>query len=84
MAFLTDTNSQTGHPLFNFANTLAKRARRLGQRKQLRRLLKLDDHLLRDVGLTRDQVLRSLESTSSVDAATKLQRLSLSRPGPWM
>ena len=84
MAFLTDTKTQSGHPLFNFADTLAKRASRFGQRKHLRRLLKLDDHLLRDIGVTRDQVLRTLEAPSSEDAATSLQRLSLSRPGPWM
>ncbi len=84
MAFLTDSKTQTGHPLLNFADGIAKRARRAGQRKHLRRLLKLEDHLLRDIGLTRDQVLRTLESSHSVDAATELQRMSISRPGPWM
>lgn len=84
MAFLTDTKTQSGHPLFNFADRVAKRARRLGQHKQLRHLLKLDDHLLRDIGVTREEVQRRLEPSNSADAATELQRLSLTRPGPWM
>jgi uncharacterized protein YjiS (DUF1127 family) len=84
MAFLTDTKPASGHPLFSFADTLAKRARRLAQRKHLSQLLKLDDHLLRDVGVSRDQVRRALESSNSVDVATEVHRVSLSRPGPWM
>ena len=84
MAYCNDTSAPTGHPLFNLAEALKKRAERLAERRGLKRMLDLDDHLLRDVGMTRDQVRRSLQKNSPWDAASDLHRLSLTQRTPWM
>lgn len=84
MAFLTDTKAPTGHPLFHLADRLTKRVQAQALRKSLTRVLKLDDHLLKDIGLTRDQVQRTLTMPPARDAETELHRLSLMQHAPWM
>ena len=84
MAHFTEQNRQLGHPLLEFAERIARRALRRKARRELKSLLRQDDYLLRDVGLTRDQVQRALEAPASRDAAEELHRLTLTRPAPWM
>ena len=84
MAFMNDTHTPSGHPLFQLADALRGRSLRRRSKSGLRGMLQLDDHLLRDIGVTRDQVKRAIETPSSRDAADELRRMSLSRPGPWM
>lgn len=84
MAYLSDSKAPSGHPLFDLANRLVWRSQRATERRGLKKMLDLDDHLLRDVGVTRDQVRRALNAPNAQDAATELQRLSLLRRTPWM
>ena len=84
MAFLSDTKAPAGHPLFHLADKLAQRSRLQAYRKSLRAVLKLDDHLLKDIGVSRDQVYRALETPDARDAEARLHRLSLSQASPWM
>ncbi len=84
MAYLTDTKAPTGHPLFHLADRLAKRTQVAAYRKSLARILKLDDHMLKDIGVTRDQVRRTLNAPRARDAEVELQKLSLMQYSPWM
>lgn len=73
--------ANTGHPLFELSNKLTARIRARRQRKSLATLNELDEHLLRDVGLTREDVSRTLAQPLSVDATTELHRLAYLSPG---
>ncbi|MDA8585410.1 DUF1127 domain-containing protein [Rhodobacteraceae bacterium] len=84
MAFLTDQDQSSGHPLFELADRLLKRRLRFKARKQLNHVLELDDRLLDDVGVTRSDVQRALNQTLSQDAATQLYQSSLGRHARWM
>ncbi len=68
---------RTGHPLTDLSNKLTARIAARRQRRQLKSLSHLDDHVLRDIGLTRGDVARTLSQPLSVDAHTELHRLAL-------
>jgi len=70
---------QTGHPLFRFADSIVKRATALKNRRDLRKLLSLQDHLLDDVGVNRSDIQRIVDLPLSHDAATELYQISLGR-----
>ncbi len=84
MAHLTETRALAGHPLFNLADALTGLRQRARNRRDTRKLLELNEHMLRDVGFTRDQVQEALQAPASQDASEALRRLALQRRGPWM
>lgn len=75
----TTTNTSTGHPIHELGNRLADRIRRRRRRRGFKRLLDLDDHMLRDIGVTHAEVQIAAGLPVSVDAATELRRMSLER-----
>lgn len=79
MAYTTFDNSRFGHPIAELAGSLLDRMQRTRRRKALKTLLELDDHLLRDIGVTRDEIEATMQLPLSVDAATELRRISLER-----
>lgn len=79
----TDT-LRTGHPIHHLANGLIERVRRIRRRRSFKRLLDLDDALLKDIGVTRGEVEIAAGLPSSVDAATELRRMSLERRRRYM
>ncbi|MBT8459876.1 MAG: DUF1127 domain-containing protein [Boseongicola sp.] len=76
--------ANTGHPLFELSNKLTARIRARRQRKALATLKELDKHLLQDVGLTREDVSRTLARPLSVDATTELHRIAYLSSGRHM
>ena len=50
------------------------------KRRQLRRLEQLDDHILMDIGLTRDEVVRVQHLPLDVDPVWELMRQDRVRP----
>ena len=74
----TDTIA-SGHPIHHLANTLVNRLRQMRRRRGFTRLLDLDDHMLKDIGVTRGEVELAVQLPKSVDAATELRRMSLER-----
>lgn len=84
MAHITDNKPAFGHPLFHLADALVGLRRRSREKKGLTTLSGSDDHALRELGMTRDQVQDVLQARSSQDAADALRRLSLERRAPWM
>jgi uncharacterized protein YjiS (DUF1127 family) len=50
------------------------------KRRQLRRLEQLDDHILMDIGLTRDELLRVQHLPLDVDPVWELMRQDRMRP----
>ena len=73
-----------GHPLLSFATRVADRARQIRHRRKLKRLMDLDDHMLKDVGVTRGEIEIATGLPLSVDAATELRRMSLERRQQFM
>lgn len=51
----------------------------IDRRRSFKRLLDLDDHMLRDIGVTRHEVEHAAGLPLSRDAGSELQRLALSR-----
>ena len=84
MAYTTDNKAPLGHPLFHLADALVGLRQRSRSRHETEKLLSLNDHMLRDVGVSRDQVEEALQSPASQDASEALQRLALKKRGPWM
>ena len=68
-----------GHPIANWAKTVSRVMRERRRRKGFKRLLDLDDALLKDIGVMRSEVLHCAHLPLSSDAATELRRISLSR-----
>lgn len=68
-----------GHPLINYARRLTKERSRINQRKEMRELSQLDDHLLDDIGLTRSDVDAVLALPKNLDTGRELRRLSQQR-----
>ena len=77
MSFNQHTARHHGHPLAQLADALATRIAARKERKSLRKLLDLDAHMLRDIGLTESDVAETLNQPLSIDAATELHRISL-------
>lgn len=84
MAYTTDNKAQLGHPLFHLAEALVGLKQRQRSRRETEKLLSLNDHMLRDMGVSRDQVNDALRAPASQDASEALRRLSLQKRGPWM
>lgn len=68
-----------GHPIHALSNSLLARLRQLGRRRKMKRLLDLDAHMLKDIGVTHAEVEIAVNMPLSVDAATELRRMSLER-----
>ena len=64
------------HPIADLADKLTDRIRSRRERRELHALQDLDDHLLKDVGLTRDDLERTLNLPQSIDASTELHRIA--------
>ncbi len=69
----------TGHPLFQLAERLASRVVQKRRRKGFNDMLALDDHMLNDIGVQRDEIEYVRRLPLSVDAATELRWISLER-----
>ena len=65
--------------LTNPMPALRKAIRHWRRRRQFRRLLDLDDHMLDDLGVTRAEVIDASYWPLSVNAAVELHRISLER-----
>lgn len=79
MSDFTHDNSAYGshrHPIADLADKLTDRIRSRRERRELLALQDLDDHLLKDVGLTRNDVERTLNLPRSIDASTELHRIA--------
>lgn len=50
----------SGHPIDHLAAALGERARQRKHRRQYRRMLDYDDHILRDIGISRDDIQSEL------------------------
>lgn len=69
----------TGHPIADLSRRLSERLRQRRDRRALRRITDLDDHLLRDIGVTRAEVELALSAPLTLDAGTELRRLANER-----
>jgi uncharacterized protein YjiS (DUF1127 family) len=78
---MTDTTHPrgAGNPLFALARSLADRRRNALHRKTVRRLLDLDDRILHDIGVTRDEARHAARQPLSVDPLLELHRSTLAR-----
>ena len=83
MAYTTDNKAPLGHPLFHLADALVGFRQRQSNRRETEKLALKSEHMLRDIGVTREQVQDVLSSPSSEDASEALRRISLERRGPW-
>ena len=79
MTFLDQDAPRTGHPINDWSDRLFSRLRQKRRRRGIRRLLDLDDNILKDIGVTRGEIEFATELPLSVDAATELRRISLER-----
>lgn len=79
MSDCTSNPTSFGHPLMNFATRVTERAAQMRRRRKLKRLMDLDDHMLKDVGVTRGEIQIATSLPLSADAATELRRMSLER-----
>ncbi len=75
----TTHTARAGHPLHQLSVSLAERIRQYRRRRGFKRLLDLDDHMLRDIGVTRAEVEIAANLPLSVDAGQELRRMSLER-----
>ena len=73
------THRSNGHPLVDLSNKLTTRINALRQRRKLGALVELEDHRLKDIGLTRGAIRRTLAQPLSVDATTELHRIAYLR-----
>ncbi len=76
---MNQSASRAGHPIQDLSNRLIDRIRQNRRRRGFKRLLDLDDHMLKDIGVTRGEVDIAVRLPKSVDAATELRRMSLER-----
>ena len=76
------SRATSGNPLNALARALEIRIGERRARKGISQMLDLDDHMLRDVGLTRNEIHRATHMPLSFDAATELHRISLARSRP--
>ncbi|MEP3279048.1 MAG: DUF1127 domain-containing protein [Stappiaceae bacterium] len=61
------------------ANVLMATWRNLSNRRRIRELYHLDDHILKDMGLTRTDITTALRSSIDVDPSISLQEISVQR-----
>ncbi len=66
-----------GHPLLDLSNKLTAMLRQRRKRRSLKTLLKLEDHILHDIGLSRDDIQDARTWPLSVDVETELRRATL-------
>lgn len=76
---MTTLTTNTTRPSPGFGRAVLTRLANLVRRRRLAPLLHLDDHMLRDMGITRDDVLRARSLPLSRDAGEELHRVMLSR-----
>jgi uncharacterized protein YjiS (DUF1127 family) len=78
---MTDTTlpRAAGHPLFALARSLAARRRNAARRRTVKRLLDLDDRILHDIGVTRDEARRAAGRPLDVDPLDELYRAARAR-----
>ena len=79
MTYFDRGRVQTGHPIHALSDRLFERLRQIRRRRGFSRLLDLDDHMLKDIGVTRGEVEIAASLPLSIDAATALRRMSLER-----
>ena len=77
--YIDSANRPTGHAIHHLADALAGRIRNRLLRRRFNTLLDLDDHMLDDIGVTRAEVETASRLPLSVNAATELRRMSLTR-----
>lgn len=68
------TQAETADRTFTFP-ALNRIVANWRKRRQLRQLEQLDDHVLMDIGLTRDELIRVQRSPIGVDPLTELLRV---------
>jgi uncharacterized protein YjiS (DUF1127 family) len=68
-----------GNPIFALARNLAERRRNAARRRTVKRLLDLDDRILHDIGVTRDEARLAAGQPLTVDPLDELYRAALSR-----
>jgi uncharacterized protein YjiS (DUF1127 family) len=80
---MTDTTPTrvAGHPLFALALSLAERRRNAVRRRTVKRLLDLDDRILHDIGVRREDARFAAGLPLDVDPLAELHRASRARQG---
>lgn len=76
--------TRTGHPIHTLTCQLIERIAQIRRRRGFNRLQDLDDHMLKDIGVTRGEVEIASTLPLSADAATELRRMSLERRRRYM
>jgi uncharacterized protein YjiS (DUF1127 family) len=78
---MTDTTHTrgAGNPLFALARSLSDLRRNAVHRRTVKRLLDLDDRILHDIGVTRDEARHAARQPLSVDPLIELHRSTLAR-----
>jgi uncharacterized protein YjiS (DUF1127 family) len=78
---MTDTTHTrgAGNPLFALARSLSDLRRHAQHRRTVKRLLDLDDRILHDIGVTRDEARHAANQPLSVDPLLELHRSTLAR-----
>ncbi len=71
--------THSGDYIGTLSGNLIRRISEIRTRRRLKRLLDLDDHMLKDVGVTRGEIEIATGLPLSSDAATELRRMSLER-----
>lgn len=71
--------THSGHPIHTLTGQLIERIGHIRRRRMFNRLHDLDDHMLKDIGVTRGEVEIAGNLPLSVDAATELRRMSMER-----
>jgi uncharacterized protein YjiS (DUF1127 family) len=74
------TQAETADKTFTFP-ALHRIIANWRKRRQLRQLEQLDDHVLMDIGLTRDELIRVQCSPLSIDPVSELLRVQPMRRG---
>jgi uncharacterized protein YjiS (DUF1127 family) len=77
--FTQDLTRSAGNPIFSLHTNLLARAKARLQRRRFNRMLDLDDHMLKDIGVTYSEVAEASALPLSQDAATALRTMSLTR-----
>ncbi len=68
-----------GNPLFALARSLSDLRRHARHRRTVKRLLDLDDRILHDIGVTRDEARHAANQPLAVDPLMELHRSTLAR-----
>lgn len=76
--------THSGDHIGTLGSKLIERVSEIRHRRRLKRLLDLDDHMLKDVGVTRGEIEIATSLPLSRDAATELRRMSLERRRRYM